>query len=72
MTLAQAKSTEDNILTSGDVARRLGVTPAAVRQWVRNGRIVPARSTTSGIHLFGTDEVERLRAERKKAGARAR
>jgi DNA-binding transcriptional MerR regulator len=61
--LAQLKP---HVLTSGDVAQELGVTTAAVRLWVKRGRIVPAQTTTSGIHLFDAASVARLAAERKE------
>ena len=51
------------LMTSSDVARRLGVTPATVRLWERLGRI-PATRTLSGTRLFVAADVERLAAER--------
>ncbi len=47
------------LMTSSDVARRLGVTPATVRLWERLGRI-PATRTLSGTRLFRSEDVERF------------
>jgi DNA-binding transcriptional MerR regulator len=66
MLMTQAK------MTSADVARRLDVTPAAVRHWARTGRLIPAETTVSGIRLFDADDIERLAAERKKAERKKR
>lgn len=58
--------TQAQVLTSADVARRLGVTPATVRLWERLGRIQATR-TVSGMRLFTVAAVERMRAERQRA-----
>lgn len=58
-------------LTSTDVARKLGVTPQAVRLWARLGVLPVAERTVGGIRLFDADAVEQLATERK-AAARAK
>ena len=57
-------------LEVGAVARRCDVTPSAVHNWLREGRIVPAARTEGGIFLFTPEEVEalqRVREERRAA-----
>lgn len=51
--------------TSADAARVLGVTPAAVRAMAKAGRLPVALRTESGIQLFSTTDVERVRQERQ-------
>lgn len=41
----------EKFLTTGAFARELGVTPCAVRRWVRVGIITPHRTTT-GTSVF--------------------
>jgi DNA-binding transcriptional MerR regulator len=48
-----------------DVARRLGVTPAAVRLMVQRGRLPIAAMTEGGVRLFDQRTVERFAAERR-------
>ncbi len=51
-----------DLLTS-DVARRLKVTPDAVRNYERSGLLV-ARRTPAGVRIFACEEVERFALER--------
>lgn len=44
----------------GDVARRLGVSPSALRLWERQGLVHPTRSS-SGYRLYSTSDLARLR-----------
>ncbi|MBL8927075.1 MAG: helix-turn-helix domain-containing protein [Pseudonocardia sp.] len=46
------------LITSGEVARRLGVTPGAIASWVRQGRLRPAVRTAGGRYRFRWSEVE--------------
>lgn len=62
----QGKLTEAK-LTSTDVARRLGVTPQAVRMWARLGILPFAERTVGGIRLFEQGAVEQLAKDRKAA-----
>ncbi len=57
---------DDPLLTSGDVARRLGVATATISAWVRQGRLTPAVTTMGGRYRFRWSEVqEQLRAARE-------
>ena len=53
-------------LTGADVARRIGLTPAAVRQMESRGELKAAMRTEGGIRLFRRVDVERL-AKRRAA-----
>ena len=50
-------------LTVGDAARIIGVVPATIRLWERQGKL-PAQRTASGIRLFSQADVEHLAAQR--------
>jgi|GEM_PF-6937812 len=54
-------------LTASDVAKRLGVTPGAVRLMQQRGRLACAERTEGGIHLYLRTEVDRLVVERASA-----
>jgi excisionase family DNA binding protein len=54
---------DTEILTTGDVARRLDCSPDYVRQLVRAGRL-PVLLTRSGQRLFFFEDVERLAEDR--------
>jgi excisionase family DNA binding protein len=58
-----------DLITTGEVARLLGVTPRRVRQIVDAGRLAPVCVTPIG-RLYLAQEVERLRRERETAKAR--
>ena len=51
-----------DLLTS-DVARRLGVTPDAVRNYERRGHLI-ARRTPAGTRIFSSEDVEKFALER--------
>lgn len=53
----------EQLLSTADAARLLGVVPATVRLMERDGRL-PAQRTAGGMRLFRLDDVERLVAER--------
>lgn len=55
---------QQRLLLTSDVARRLGVTPAAIRALERRGRIHAAVTTEKGMRLYAIAEVERVIAER--------
>ncbi len=47
------------LLSTGEVARELGVSRAAVLSWVREGKITPTLTTPGGHHRFDLDDVRR-------------
>ena len=61
----------EQLLTTGDAARRLGVSTEFVRKLVRSGRL-PEHRTQGGQHIFSADDVEALVAERSARDARQR
>lgn len=54
----------EEILTTGDAARRLDVSGEYIRKLTRDGRISALR-TVSGQYLFESSEIERLVRERE-------
>jgi DNA-binding transcriptional MerR regulator len=56
-------------LEVGSVARRCLVTPSAVHNWLREGRITPAARTEGGIFLFTPEEVEAIQRAREERQA---
>ena len=54
------------IFTSGDVARALDLSRERVRQLVALGRLRPLALTVRGLHLFASEDVERLRDQRER------
>lgn len=62
------------LMTTAEVGRRLGVTPATVRLMARRGELPIAVQSASGVRLFEEQAVEALRtrrAERVRATAGA-
>lgn len=58
------------LLSTADVARRIGTMSHVIRLARRSGALRPAATTEGGIFLFAEDEVERFiarRAARKQA-----
>jgi DNA-binding transcriptional MerR regulator len=50
------------LVTSGELARELGVSASAVRSWVRDGLITASVRTPGGHRRYDVDEVrQRLR-----------
>jgi excisionase family DNA binding protein len=61
---------EEPLISSGDVARRLGVTTRAVGRWVARGMLTPAVTTPGGRYRFRWSEVQaQLRELRQKPDA---
>jgi excisionase family DNA binding protein len=60
---------EEELITSGDVARRLGVTPRAVGRWVARGMITPAVTTPGGRYRFRWSEVTAQLKEQREHGS---
>lgn len=62
---AVPENSEEPLLTSGEVARRLGVTPRAVGRWVAREMLKPAVTTPGGRYRFRWSEVtEQLKTAR--------
>ncbi|HMJ50866.1 MAG TPA: MEDS domain-containing protein [Polyangiaceae bacterium] len=59
----------ENLLTSVDAARILGLSPDMVRVLARKGRLLAAVASVRGVRMFRKPDVEALAAER--AGHRA-
>jgi excisionase family DNA binding protein len=58
------------LLTTGEVAREMGVTPATVARWARDGWITPAKVTAGGHYRWDLETVERQLTERQQRGER--
>lgn len=60
-----------DLLTTADVAERLGVSVYHVSRLVRDGKLTPAHQLpgATGARLFTEAEVDRFLAARKAAGA---
>jgi len=57
---------DDPLITTRDVAQRLGVSPRTIARWVADGVLVPAFTTVGGQFRFRWSEVEQqLRAQRQ-------
>lgn len=50
---------QDDLLTSAEVADRLGVGARTVRRWVTEGRLKPTVTTFGGRYRFRWADVER-------------
>jgi excisionase family DNA binding protein len=58
---------DGKLLTTGEVAKRLGVSGAAVLKWMAQGLITPEFTSPGGHHRWILEDVrEQLRAARKR------
>jgi hypothetical protein len=57
---------EEPLLSSGEVARRIGVAPATISAWVRQGRLVPTVTTMGGRYRWRWSDVERQMREQRE------
>ena len=57
-------SVENELLSTADAAKILGLSADMVRLLAREGRLLPAAQTTRGLRLFRREDVEELAAER--------
>jgi len=55
--------TGSELLTTGDIAKRAGVTRAAVHLWATSGQLVPT-THVGNVRLFTRSDVEQFLAER--------
>jgi excisionase family DNA binding protein len=71
--MLRAEMPEDEFLTTGATAKRLGKVPNTIRKWERRGELAAIRTTTN-VRLFRRSDVEKLAeklAAEKLARARA-
>jgi DNA-binding transcriptional MerR regulator len=54
----------NDVLLTGEVARRLEVAPITVRGWEKTGRLVPVGRTSSGVRFYDKAAVEAFAAAR--------
>jgi excisionase family DNA binding protein len=59
---------EVELISLGEAARRLGVSPESVRHWANSGRI-PHLRTPGGRRFFRTDDIQRWIESRIKEAA---
>nr|WP_089018538.1 TioE family transcriptional regulator [Micromonospora coriariae] len=57
LTAAPTPTPPGRLLAVGDLAHRLGVTPATLRKWERAGVLSPARDHPSGQRQYGPEDV---------------
>ena len=50
---------DEGLLTSADVAKRLGVTPQTIARWVRQERLTPAYVTPGNQYRFRWQDVRK-------------
>ena len=59
---------EATLLTTGQAARLLGISPTRVHQLIQAGKLEPAQRTPLGM-LFDRAVIEKLAAERAEAAS---
>lgn len=58
---------DEPLITTGEVARRLGVTTSAIGGWVQRGQLTPAIITPGGRYRWRWSQVEhQLREQRQR------
>jgi hypothetical protein len=67
-TMLHAQLQPDSLLLAGSVARVFEVSPQAVREWERTGRL-PARRILCGTRVLRGSDVLRLQRERSAVDA---
>ena len=58
-------------MLAAEVARLVGLTPAAVRAAAKSGRLAVAETTDSGVRLFRKDDVEAYLKDRGVAAEKS-
>ena len=56
-------------MRSGELAKRLGISPDTLRHYERKGLLAPPLRTTGGYRVYGEDAVERILLVRRALGA---
>jgi excisionase family DNA binding protein len=64
----ERKPQPDDLMTTGEAGRLLGLSADMVR-WLENEGRLPAQRTTNGVRLFRRSDVEKLAAERARGNA---
>ncbi|MGH4025510.1 MAG: MerR family DNA-binding transcriptional regulator [Pseudonocardiaceae bacterium] len=57
---------DEPLITTGEVARRLGVTTSAVDRWAQRGMLTPAVTTPGGRYRWRWSEVEQQLHEQRR------
>ncbi|HEX3778779.1 MAG TPA: TioE family transcriptional regulator [Pseudonocardiaceae bacterium] len=53
----EERSADQDVRTIGELAHRLGVTPATVRNWESAGILVPVRDRATGYRVFRSEDI---------------
>lgn len=56
----------DELMTTGDVSKLLGLTSQYVQAMARRGKLPVAETTVGGIRLFRRRDIERIADERRR------
>jgi hypothetical protein len=68
--MLMARPAPDDLMTSGDVARRLGISNQHVHTLATTGRLPVATQTPNGMRLFRRADIDRVADERQKSPPR--
>ena len=68
--MLMAGQTPDDLMTSGDVAKRLGISNQHVHTLATTGRLPVAMQTPNRMRLFRRSDIERVAEERQKSPPR--
>jgi DNA-binding transcriptional MerR regulator len=55
-------------MRSGELAKRLGISPDTLRHYERKGLLAPPQRTSGGYRVYGDDAVERILLVRRALG----
>lgn len=58
----------DGYLTISQAAKLVGVTPATLRNWERDGRLMPKRNPMNGYRLYKREDIEHYLQKVAKTG----
>jgi excisionase family DNA binding protein len=59
---------DEELITSGELAKRLGVTVRAIGKWAASGQITPAVTTPGGRYRWRWADVDRQLREQQERG----